>query len=88
MTSSSSYPKEYYSTYDAINSRTVRKATMNKVLVHCQMGRSRSATLVIMYLLYKNIVDNDLNAAIDLNTILNYIMLQRSVVDPNSGFLK
>ena len=53
------------------------------------MGRSRSATLVIMYLLYKTLVDNRHHGIeIDAETMVKYVQTRRSVVDPNKGFMK
>ncbi|CAM5156084.1 unnamed protein product [Natator depressus] len=51
----------------------------NKILVHCAMGRSRSATLVLAYLMiYKNM------------TVVDAIeqVLQHRCILPNRGFLK
>lgn len=52
----------------------------NRVLVHCAMGRSRSATMVIMYLMKK--------FEISLDRSLQIVKSRREVVDPNEGFLK
>lgn len=70
-----SYTKDFGEMFDVIAQKTITKVTMSKVLVHCQMGRSRSATLVIMYLLYKNLVDvkHDSCCKIDLKTIIKYV---------------
>ena len=43
------------------------------------MGRSRSATLIIMYLMFK--------FNLSLDTALSMVQQRRSVVDPNKGFL-
>ena len=69
-----------------IDNQTVKTPTKNKVLVHCQMGRSRSAIMVIMYLLYKQVVDN-LNSEMDSETIVKFVKNRRSVTDPNKGFM-
>ena len=51
------------------------------------MGRSRSATLVIMYMLYKTLVDhNDIDC--NAETMTKYVQSRRQVVDPNKGFMK
>lgn len=60
---------------------------MNKVLVHCQMGRSRSATMVAMYLLYKHLVDVCGEEEIDANMVVEFLKQRRNVVDPNTGFV-
>lgn len=52
------YKTQLHEKFDHIANRTVKRISHNKVLVHCQMGRSRSATLVIMYMLYKTLVDH------------------------------
>ena len=52
----------------------------NRVLVHCAMGMSRSATVVIMYLMKK------FNLCLD--DALSLVKERRHVVDPNSGFTK
>lgn len=50
------------------------------VLVHCQMGMSRSAAIVVAYLLFK-FEFSSVQAAID------YLKVQRYVVRPNKGFI-
>ena len=55
------------------------------------MGRSRSATLVIMYILYKLKVEHASEVNQDIfNTELvsKFVQYKREVVDPNKGFLK
>ena len=88
-TEKSEYTKEAEEKYDVIANTTLRKVTMNKVLVHCQMGRSRSATMVAMYIYYKQMVDNpNKPEGITIETVLDYIKRTRHVCDPNIGFLK
>ena len=50
----------------------------NKVLVHCQAGVSRSATIVIAYLMK--------TCNMNFEQSLSFVKLQRSVIDPNNGF--
>jgi protein-tyrosine phosphatase len=52
----------------------------HRVLVHCAMGRSRSATMVIMYLMKK--------FDISMEIAFRLAKTRREVVDPNEGFLK
>lgn len=52
----------------------------NRVLVHCAMGRSRSATMIIMYLMQK--------FQMPWTTALDIAKDRREIVDPNDGFLK
>ena len=52
----------------------------NRVLVHCAMGMSRSATMVIMYLMRK--------FEIDINMSLNIVKTRREIIDPNEGFIE
>ncbi|KAA6396040.1 MAG: putative mitogen-activated protein kinase phosphatase [Streblomastix strix] len=51
-----------------------------QVLVHCQMGKSRSASIVAAYLIYK--------FKLTAFEALNIIQTQRPIVRPNDGFLK
>lgn len=50
-----------------------------KVLVHCQQGVSRSATLVIAYVMFAN--------ALGYAEAFRYVKSKRSIVSPNVGFL-
>jgi len=50
------------------------------VLIHCQMGISRSATIVISYLM--------ISAGMKLDTAIAHIRRLRPVINPNRGFLK
>lgn len=51
----------------------------NRVLVHCAMGRSRSATMVIMYLMRKY--------QIEWSLAFDIVKHRREIVDPNEGFI-
>lgn len=51
----------------------------NRVLVHCAMGRSRSASMVIMYLMRK--------FQISFDTSFEIVKLRREIIDPNEGFI-
>lgn len=62
------------STYNIQNSNN-----QNRVLVHCAMGMSRSATMVIVYLMRKFNIGWQL--AFDI------VKLRRDVIDPNEGFI-
>jgi dual specificity phosphatase 12 len=48
------------------------------VFVHCAMGKSRSATLVVAYLMWKH--------GVDANVALEQLCEGRPVCDPNPGF--
>lgn len=53
-----------------------------KILVHCIAGISRSATIIIAYLLYK------LHKKHTLLDIINYVKSRRKIINPNRGFLR
>ena len=50
------------------------------------MGRSRSATMVIFYLLYKQLVDVCSDFEFDVKTVHDYVKSRRIVIDPNNYF--
>eukprot|EP01084_Bolivina_argentea_P159253 277379_1 len=50
------------------------------VLVHCQMGKSRSATIVSAYLIYKY--------KYSVQTAIEYVKTRRYVANPNDSFIK
>jgi len=52
----------------------------NRVLVHCAMGMSRSATMVIMYLMRK--------FEIEWSLAFDFVKYRREIVDPNEGFVQ
>jgi protein-tyrosine phosphatase len=53
----------------------------NKVLVHCQVGMSRSATIVIGYLLRKF-------PEMTLSKAHRFVKSKRPIVNPNDGFMR
>ncbi|KAK6130327.1 hypothetical protein DH2020_035919 [Rehmannia glutinosa] len=55
------------------------RATGGGVLVHCFAGRSRSVTVVVAYLMYKN--------GMSLSEALKHVKIKRPVASPNSGFM-
>jgi len=54
------------------------QSSHGRVLVHCMMGVSRSSTIVIAYLMYKNRWDFD--------TAYDYVKRRRSCIWPNQSF--
>ena len=66
----------YYKDNDKSNTNNCNKT--NRVLVHCKEGVSRSASIVISYLMKSR--------NMKLNETLEYVKNRREVVDPNSGF--
>lgn len=59
---------------------SAKRTYHGRVLVHCTQGISRSATLVIMYLMRAN--------NWSLVTAVNFAMASRGVVYPNEGFFR
>jgi len=49
-----------------------------KTLVHCKIGTSRSATIVIAYLMWKQKMKYD--------DAYNFVKIKRKRIGPNSGF--
>jgi dual specificity phosphatase 12 len=56
------------------------KASRPAVLVHCQKGRSRSATIVLAYLIYTN--------GWSVAEAMKYVATRRPCVEPNIGFME
>jgi rhodanese-related sulfurtransferase len=56
-----------------------RSAKRTKILVHCAMGKSRSATMVTMYIMKK--------FGLPFKTALKLVKERREKIDINSGFL-
>lgn len=54
--------------------------TSGNVLVHCQAGVSRSATIVIAYIMKKNKIKS--------KAALEFVQEKRPIVGPNDGFLE
>ena len=57
----------------------IKKNSDNNILIHCFMGRSRSASLVIFYLMKEK--------GWDYNTCINFIKLKRPSVNPNNAYV-
>ena len=56
----------------------IKKHSENNILIHCAAGMSRSASLVIFYIMKEKKWDYD--------TCLNYTRERRPIVSPNEGF--
>lgn len=56
----------------------VQNSDNGRVYIHCQQGVSRSCTLVIAYLMWKN--------DWDYHTAYNFVRDRRNVCNPNAGF--
>jgi protein-tyrosine phosphatase len=69
-----------YTIDQAVDAHNKKSNNRNVVLVHCAMGRSRSATCVIMYIMKK--------FGIGYEDTLEFVKSRREVVDPNEGFLR
>jgi protein-tyrosine phosphatase len=51
-----------------------------KVFVHCAQGKSRSATIVISYLIKKN--------KMDFQEAYDFVKSKRPCINPNNGFIE
>jgi protein-tyrosine phosphatase len=74
-------------TYDFINKHILKG---DNVLVHCRAGVSRSATIILNYLLRKTYETNKVEVCPCkmLNNILEYVRQKRPAINPNKGFMK
>ena len=52
-----------------------------KIYIHCVKGISRSATFVIIYLMYSKKIYN-------YQLILDFVKSKRNIINPNRGFIK
>ena len=65
----------------------------NVIFIHCAMGRSRSASCVIVYIMkkfgisYQNVSVYDLLTHFMFKQAVDYAIEKRPIVDPNEGFL-
>lgn len=59
--------------------RNRKGRSTNRILVHCMMGRSRSATVIIAYLMMKH--------SMKWREALEFLRGKRSIVEPNIGFI-
>jgi len=69
---------------------TCIKRNENKLIVHCHQGISRSATVVIAYLLWKkNNTEKILqdNVMIEVTNMIQFVKDRRNIVNPNVGFV-
>ena len=57
----------------------IKKNADNNILIHCFMGRSRSASLVVFYLMKEKGWDYD--------TCIDFIKLKRPSINPNSAYV-
>ena len=57
-----------------------RRGAKNIILVHCARGISRSATIVLMYLMR--------SAGLTLEESLKFLKRNREIAEPNEGFMK
>jgi len=59
--------------------KTIDFIEKHRTVLHCQQGISRSATIVIAYIMWKN--------NLTFRQALDYVMKRRPVVSPNGGFM-
>ncbi len=67
---------------NCVNCIIEKNKNYGNILIHCHVGKSRSASCVIGYLLYIN------NYKYNVNSTLKYIQSKRPIVNPNDGFIK
>jgi len=65
--------------YDFIN-EAMSEDSNNKVLIHCALGKSRSATITIMYLMKK--------FSWSYEKAFDFVKRKREIIDPNDGFVQ
>lgn len=65
---------------DAITKIEDRIAQGENVMIHCSVGKSRSASIAIAYVMYK--------LRMTLNDAFDFVYERRNVIDPEGGFLE
>lgn len=60
--------------------KALNESKDNKILIHCALGKSRSASITVMFLMKK--------FGWPFEKALEYVKMKRRIVDPNYGFLK
>lgn len=73
--------KSHFSDSFEFIDNAIKNSVNNNVLVHCNVGVSRSASLVIAFLLQKRIF-------INYKSAYNYVKERRPKIMPNDGFVK
>jgi hypothetical protein len=69
---------EYFESTNAFIEKS--QSTKQAVLIHCHMGISRSATILIAYLMWKYEMPHFI--------ALDYVRNKRPIVNPNGGFMQ
>lgn len=70
---------------EAIKFIDERRNMGENVLVHCMMGKSRSAAIVIAYLIHVHANEGE---KLSVQEAYDFLKSKRSLVEPNPGFLK
>lgn len=74
------YPSENLLSHIPSFFEFMEKNKEKNILVHCMAGVSRSASLVIAWLMYK--------FNFDYETAHKYVLNKREIINPNPGFIK
>jgi dual specificity protein phosphatase 1B len=72
--------QDLYSTFQEAQTFISQALESGRILVHCLMGVSRSATIVIAYLM--------LFQQVPLNSAFNFVYSKRPQIGPNDNFLR
>lgn len=75
--------KQYFNKFIEL----IKNNSNKKILVHCLVGMSRSATIIGSYLLYKKIIDEN-DKKYTVIKMLSDMKKFRKWIDPNLGFVK
>lgn len=65
----------------------VKKNSNKRILVHCLVGMSRSATIIGSYLLYRKLIEEN-DKKYNVTQMLLDMKEMREWIDPNLGFIK
>lgn len=82
--------EKYFDTSNSFIDEALRK-TNTKVMIHCQRGVSRSVTLLLAYMIYKQnqtkpITNVDIEETVI--RILTEVQVHRPIAEPNTGFME
>jgi dual specificity phosphatase 12 len=74
--------KYFDSTFDIILDNILNK---QNILIHCYAGVSRSATIIIAFLLK---IQHIIKKPISVNDMISFVKSKRNIINPNLGFIK